>query len=350
MPIANPAATPVSAPAAVISRLSSTHRPPHLPARGAERSQHPDLSRALDHRHRERVHDAEQTDDHRDRHDRVEHVEGGGDLPVDLGLLVGHGRDLEAGGVALDKCVDPPLERCAVGAGPCSHGDLRVAGHPVDPAHRVQRDLHLVELTAADGCDDACHARVGAAPWALQMDAVADLEMRQLRVLRADDHAAAADGGQSHGPRAALHGVASISPYTSGSYATAMPCFCPLVMPGSSIHSARIGVTARVSGMAAIRATTRLRDPWSTAVFQRVSSCLHGEVAREALTQLVGHGAHEARRDRAVDDHDATGRSSARRRSPPCAAGSTAASRPRAGRRPGRARRSGHGEHAARPE
>ena len=40
-----------------------------------------------------------------------------------------------------------------------------------------------------------------------------------------------------------------------------MPCFWPFSMPGRSMNSARIGVTARVSGMAAICAASDLGTP-----------------------------------------------------------------------------------------
>ena len=40
-----------------------------------------------------------------------------------------------------------------------------------------------------------------------------------------------------------------------------MPCFWPVSMPGRSMNSARIGVTARVSGIAEIRAASGLGTP-----------------------------------------------------------------------------------------
>ena len=64
-------------------RLVADHAP-HLAARCADRAQHPELPRALEDRQRQRVHDAEDRDDHRqaqqdvdERHELVELVAPG---------------------------------------------------------------------------------------------------------------------------------------------------------------------------------------------------------------------------------------------------------------------------------
>ena len=60
--------------------------PPRLPARQADRAQHPDLTRALEDGEHERVDDPEQTHDHRQRKQHVEDVQD----RVEAGDLVVH--------------------------------------------------------------------------------------------------------------------------------------------------------------------------------------------------------------------------------------------------------------------
>ena len=63
-----------------------TDHPPHLPAGHPDRAQHPDLTRPLEDRQDERVHDPEEADEDREREQDVEDVQHGAqprDLVVD---------------------------------------------------------------------------------------------------------------------------------------------------------------------------------------------------------------------------------------------------------------------------
>ena len=69
---AMPSTMPSTAPIAAVITDSAADHPPHLAARHADRAQQAELARALVHRQRERVDDAEQRDDHRQRQQRVD--------------------------------------------------------------------------------------------------------------------------------------------------------------------------------------------------------------------------------------------------------------------------------------
>ena len=90
---------------------------PHLPPGHADRAQHPELARALEHRQHERVHDPEQADDDREREQDVEQVQDrveAGDLVVDELLLGLHLRVRERRRAAARArpCSRPSRRRC----------------------------------------------------------------------------------------------------------------------------------------------------------------------------------------------------------------------------------------------
>jgi hypothetical protein len=137
------------------------------------------------------------------------------------------------------------------------------------------------------------------------MDGVTDVQRGQARVLRSDDHPAARDARERVGARDALGQRGRVHEAVHGRVVGHRHALLLAALDAREVHEEHADRRHRAClGHRGDARRERSGNAGAAAGLQRRSGGLDGEVTREALLDLVGDRAHEARRERAVDDDD----------------------------------------------